>query len=156
MVGVLRKNVVHHGWSTMKNKKKHWLKRLKAFPKKRSLDQNINTSKSHICNSFFENDISNTTLVHTFQWTSSEFFLFQSQSLKVNKNWQKKTTHFTIQFRSKNITYFIAGGAEKFPWAAHCLGLVKCFTIFHLNNNFWKFSYLDAFINSFETLKFSR
>ena len=27
-------------------------------PKKESLDQNINTSKSYICNSFFENVIS--------------------------------------------------------------------------------------------------
>ena len=36
-------------------KKKNWLKRPKAVPLKRDLDQNINDSKSHICNSFFEN-----------------------------------------------------------------------------------------------------
>ena len=37
-----------------KIKKKHWLKRPKAVPKKRNLDQNINNSKSHIWNSFYE------------------------------------------------------------------------------------------------------
>ena len=31
-----------------KNKKKHWLKRPKATPQKRNLDQNTNDSKSHI------------------------------------------------------------------------------------------------------------
>ena len=45
-------------WSTMKNKKKHWLKRPRAVSKKRNLNKNINYSKSHICNSFFENSIS--------------------------------------------------------------------------------------------------
>ena len=41
-----------------KIKKKHWLKRPSAVPKKRNLNQNINYSKSHIWNSFFENSIS--------------------------------------------------------------------------------------------------
>ena len=31
---------------------------LKQSPKKRNLDQNINDSKSYICNSFFENNFS--------------------------------------------------------------------------------------------------
>ena len=35
-------------------KKKDWLKRPKAAPIKRNLDQNINDSKSDICNYFFE------------------------------------------------------------------------------------------------------
>ena len=43
-------------------KKKHWLKRPKATPQKRNLDQNINDSKSHICNSFFENIFSGVQL----------------------------------------------------------------------------------------------
>ena len=38
-----------------KIKKKDWLKRPKAAPLKRNLDQNINDSKSHICNYIFEN-----------------------------------------------------------------------------------------------------
>ena len=33
-------------------KKKHWLKRPKAVPKKRNLDQNENDSKSYIWSSF--------------------------------------------------------------------------------------------------------
>ena len=39
--------------------KKHtqWLKRPKLVPPK-NFDQNVNDSKSHICNSFFENIIS--------------------------------------------------------------------------------------------------
>ena len=46
MVGVLSKNVDHHGWPM--TEKKNWLKRPKAVPKKRNLDQNISDSKSHI------------------------------------------------------------------------------------------------------------
>ena len=45
----LSENVGHHGWPRTKNKKKHWLKRPKAVPQKRNLDQNINDSKSHTC-----------------------------------------------------------------------------------------------------------
>ena len=56
--GGLRKNVGRHGWPKTKNKKNHWLKRPKASPDKRNFDQNINDSKSHIWNSFFENIIS--------------------------------------------------------------------------------------------------
>ena len=41
-----------------KIKKKHWLKCPRGVPKKRNLSQNINYSKSHIGNSFFENSIS--------------------------------------------------------------------------------------------------
>ena len=46
--GELSKNIDHHGWSTVKNLKLHWLKRPKAVPKKRNLDQKINYSKPHI------------------------------------------------------------------------------------------------------------
>ena len=38
--------------------KKHWLKRPRGVAKKRNLNQNINYSKSHIWNSFLENNIS--------------------------------------------------------------------------------------------------
>ena len=44
----MSKNVSHHGWPMTKNFKKHWLKRPKAVPKIRNLDQNIYDSKSHI------------------------------------------------------------------------------------------------------------
>ena len=79
------------------------LKRPKAVPKKRNLDQNINDSKSHIWSSFLKNIISGIRslikfkkprkitsdffnkyiFVQTFQWTSSEyFFYFRFSSIK--------------------------------------------------------------------------
>ena len=48
---------------TKKNKNKNTGKNaLKQFHKKWNLDQNINNSKSHTCNSFFENIISGVQL----------------------------------------------------------------------------------------------
>ena len=56
--GGLSKNISHLGWLTTKDlKKKHWLKRPKAVPKKWNLDHNKNDSKSHTWNSCFENFI---------------------------------------------------------------------------------------------------
>ena len=56
------------------------------------MNQNINDSKSHICNSlFWKYYFGRTTLVHTFQWTSSELFLFQNLQHFCSKNY----THFT-------------------------------------------------------------
>ena len=56
-------------------------------PKKESLDQNINTSKSYICNSFFENVIS---VIQLWSTRSSghhqSFFLFQIFQQKVSKS----------------------------------------------------------------------
>ena len=96
-----------------KIKKKHLLKRPKAVPKKtRNLDQNINDSKSHICNSFFENIISRVynffMFIHTFQCISSEsFFNFRMSSWKSQSQQKlvKKIIHFTIQFHSKHLTH---------------------------------------------------
>ena len=34
---------------------------------------------------------------------------------------------------------------NNFLKAAHCLGLIKCCTIFHFNWTFWNFSYVSAF-----------
>ena len=53
-------------------------------------------------------DIQLFMFVHTFQWTSSELFLisdFLVEILEANKT-SEKITHFTIQFRSKNLTNF--------------------------------------------------
>ena len=53
------------------------------------------------CNAFI--------FVHTFQWTSSEFFLIFRLSSRKSQSQQKlakKITHFTIQFRTKNFTHF--------------------------------------------------
>ena len=77
-----------------KLKKRHWLKRLNAVPKKRNLDQNVNDAKCNIWNSFFfffKNIISGIQLfifVHKLRWISSEFFLisdFLAESLKASQ-----------------------------------------------------------------------
>ena len=47
--------------------------------------------------------------VYTFQWTLSEFFLFfwfSSRKPQSQQKLTKKITHFTILFRSKNLTHF--------------------------------------------------
>ena len=51
------------------------------------------------CNAFI--------FVHTFQWTSSDFFLifrFSSRTSQSQQKLAKKITHLTIQFRSKHLT----------------------------------------------------
>ena len=53
------------------------------------------------CNAFI--------FVHTFHWTSSEFFLmfrFFSRKSQGQQKLAKKITYFTIHFRSKNLTHF--------------------------------------------------
>ena len=50
------------------------------------------------------------------------------------------------------------GGLNNLLKTSCCLGLVKCFKIFHFNQNFWKHNYFSAFytsINSNETPTFS-
>ena len=91
VVGGLSKNVDNQGWPMTKNT-------LKLPPKNGNLDQNIYDSKSHIWNSFFENIISG---IQSF-FLISDFLV---ESFKANKNLQK-WSRFTIQFCSKNLTYF--------------------------------------------------
>ena len=57
---------------------------------------------------YFFGRITSFIFVHTFQWTSSEFFLFQifSRKSQGQQRLAKKITHFTIQFCSKNLTHF--------------------------------------------------
>ena len=162
--------------------------------------------------------------VYTFQWTSSEFFLIFrlfSRKSQSQQKLAKKVTHFTIQFRSKNLTHFtklnsldiennmLPQHSQKLSWlswktfglhhfltpkncilvelwkqmsvsfcislqenfcskdvvrfclmkgglgtgerlnnflkAACCLGLMKCFTIFHFNWLFLKIKHFSAF-----------
>ena len=45
-------------------------------------------------------------LVHTFQWTVSEFF-FNFLIFSKSKKTSEKFIHFTIQFCSKNLTHFM-------------------------------------------------
>ena len=90
-----------------KNKKKHWLRRPIAVPKKkRNLNQNINYLKSHIWNSFFENSISGIQSFYSCPDVPVDairefFFNFKTSSRKSQKQQKlaKKITHFTIQFR---------------------------------------------------------
>ena len=81
---------------------------LRQSPKKRNLDQNINDSKSHICNSFFEHIIS---AIHRFYICSEVpmdiirvFFNFRF-SIRKSQSQQKlakKITHFTTISLKKN------------------------------------------------------
>ena len=87
-----------------KIKKKHWLKRPKAVLQKWNLYQNINYSKSHICNFiFWKYYFGRTTLVHTFQWTSSAFFIpeFVAENLKAYKNQRKISLILQYSFAQK-------------------------------------------------------
>ena len=86
------------------------------FPKERNLDQNINDSKSHIWNSFFENIISGIQLFYIRPQVLVDiirvFFNFRFSSRKSLKKSQKQQklakyiTHFTIQFGLKNRIHF--------------------------------------------------
>ena len=68
--------------------------------------------QSLILEYFFENIISSIfdffILVNTFQWISSCFFKyrFSSRNSQSKQKLAKKITHFTTQFRSKNLTRF--------------------------------------------------
>ena len=67
--------------------------------------------------------------------------------------WKQMSVYFSISpsenLCSKDIVrfYFMGGGLgggrrlNNFLKAAHCLGLVKCFSIFHFNWNVWKFNF---------------
>ena len=67
------------------------------------MDQNIDDSKSQIWNSFFK--------ILRYYFGHTTFLYSSARSIGHTENffWQKlakKITHFTIQFRSKNLTYF--------------------------------------------------
>ena len=108
-VAGLTKNVSHH----------NWLSKIFCWnsPLKENLEQTINDSKFHICNSFFfENfiSVSSIKLFYTCPHVSvdliRDFFLIFRFSSRKSRNQQKlaKTfTHFTIQFHSKHLTQLI-------------------------------------------------
>ena len=102
-------NVGHHSLLTKNNKRKTLDKTPESSPLKRNLDEDINDSKSHIWNSFFENIISSIQSFYIRPQVPVElFFNFQIFKQKVSKPTEtsKKKTHCTIQFRSKNLTQF--------------------------------------------------
>ena len=94
-----------------KIKKKHWLKRPSAVPKKRNLNQNINYSISHIWNSFFENSISGIQSSYICPDVSVgiiwDFFFFNFRiSSRTSKNQQKlakRITQITIVSLKKTL-----------------------------------------------------
>ena len=98
----------------LKIKKKHWLKSPKAVPQKTKFGPKYNDLKCHIWNLFFENIILGIQFfifVHTFQWTSSEFFFFfnfrfSTKNSQSQQKLAKKMTHLTTDFRSKNLAHF--------------------------------------------------
>ena len=74
------------GWRR-KVLKLHSLKCPKTVPKKWNLDQKVNDSKRYI-------------------WSLSLIFRFSNRKSQRQQTLAKKITHFTIQFRSKNLTHF--------------------------------------------------
>ena len=66
------------------------------------MDQNINDSKSHICNSFFENIISGIQPFYSRLHLTKRIIRKSQTQQKLTK----KITHFTILLHSKNLTHF--------------------------------------------------
>ena len=96
-------------WQKKKNKKKN---ALKQSPKKGNLDQNINDLKSDIVIPFLKILFRRYT---TFLYSSTRsirhhqslfYFKFSSRKSQNQQKLAKKITHFTIKFRSKNLTHF--------------------------------------------------
>ena len=93
-------------------KKKTLAKTPWRSPQKRNSDQNINDSKCHISNSFFENIISSIQLFYIRPDVSADifrvslYFRFTGRKLQVQQKLAKKIIHCTMQFRSKNLTHF--------------------------------------------------
>ena len=59
-----------------------------------------------------------------------------------SKYWESKCRCIPVCLHKKLLS---GGGPNNFLKEARCLGLVKCFKIFHLNRNFGKFNYISAF-----------
>ena len=63
--------------------------------------------------------------------------------------WRQMSVYFytllKMIFLSKTWSLLTFGRLNDSLKAARCLGLLKCFTIFHFNWNFWKFNYYLAF-----------
>ena len=90
------------GWCWKIKKKKHWLKRPETVPQ--------NLIFKFIFLKIFFRTWNFFIFVHTFQWTSSDFFFnfrFFSRKSQSQEKLPKKITHFTIQFHSKNLTHFM-------------------------------------------------
>ena len=99
---------------------KHWLKHPKAVPPKTKFRQKKKITENLILGIIFLKIfflISSIQLfyiyppcVHTVQWTLSEFFLdfkIFSRKSRSQQKLAKRITHFAMQFRSKNLTYFM-------------------------------------------------
>ena len=89
-----------------KKKKKHWLKRPKAVPEKRNIDQNINDSESHIWNSFLDNIISGIHPFYILPHVLEDIIIFPTldflaESLKDKKNQRKRSLTLRHNFVQK-------------------------------------------------------
>ena len=99
--GRLSKNVDHQGWPTTKNA-------LKLSPPKKKFVPKYKWFKNLIFGIIFLKILFRAykvfIFVQTFQWISSEFFLFSdflAESLKGNKNWQKRSHILQYSFAQK-------------------------------------------------------
>ena len=95
-----------------KIKKKYRLKHLKAVPPKMKLEPKYKWFKfSHLEFCFLKVLLwlyNFFIIIHTFQWTSLEFFnsTFSNRKSEDQQKLAEKITHFTTQFRLKIITHF--------------------------------------------------
>ena len=99
------------GWKR-KIKKTHWIKHFEALPQRTKFGPKCkNDSKSHIWNSFFENLISGIQYFYIRPHVPLDIitvffnFRFSIRKSQSQQNVVKKIIHFTIQFRSKNLTH---------------------------------------------------
>ena len=90
---------------------KIWLRPPKGGPQKtdQNLDQSIIDSKSHVWNSFFENIILGIQLFCIRPHITRVFFYFRFSRRKFQSQQKlpKKIIHFTMQFRSINLSHFM-------------------------------------------------
>ena len=110
--GGLSANVGHHGWSKTENKKKAWLKHPKAVPQKTKFGHQYKWFKISHLKFFFMKILFRVYIFFYLSTRSSghhqSFFYFRFFNRKSQRQQKlaRKSNHFTIQFRSKNLTYF--------------------------------------------------
>ena len=74
--------------------------------------------------------------IHTFQWTSSEFFvlfIFSSRKSQSRQKLAKNVTHFTVQFRSKDLIHFTNLNSLEIMCSGNTVKVLSDFTNFPAN-----------------------
>ena len=118
IVGVLSKNVDHHGWLKTKNWKKHWQKCPKAVTKKKlKFVSKHKWFKMSYLDVFWKYYFGNTTFyIHPHvpvDITRVSFnFIFSSRKSQSQQNLATKITHFTIYGFAQKISFILRTSAH--------------------------------------------